>query len=212
MKLRIGLKSNHMETVNVIASIGSIITAAAAAATVIIAFCAYRLATKNLGFTADRHDRENVSIVFQSIDVDKYPMKVNFILYNRANVDLIIEDAHANIASADHGWTIRFHSFLPGNPNPNEEADFTWSYEGRNMKSYSNSHYDALAVEPSSKMQIQCELLMHEEVDSSLNVGTIKARLCYDKAATKEYELRIPNVPDIRQIMEAQLTLAKSRQ
>lgn len=211
MKSRIGLKSNHMETVNEIASISPIITAAAATVTAIIAFCAYRLATKNLGFTADRHGRENVSIVFQSLDVDKYPMKVNFILYNRANVDLIIENAHANIASADHGWTIRFHAFLPGKPTPNEEADFTWSYEGRNMKNYSNSHYDALAIGPNSKMQIQCELLMHDEIDNSLNVGAIKARLCYDKATAKEYELRIPNVPDIRRIMEAQLTLAKNR-
>ncbi len=189
--------------------IGSI-AASAAIVTASTAVIAYRLAKKNLGFTADKHDRESVSIVFQSIDISRYVMKATFVIYNRANVDLIIEDIFPKLASITQGWKVSFYT-SKNIDNESKEPKFVWSEQGRNIQNYSASSYRALAIVPESKMLIKAEILMHDAPSESLNLGKIKARLCYNQAKSREYEMVIPDVPDIQRIMKAQLALVNGK-
>ena len=186
--------------------ISSIIAASATAVTAVIAYFAYQLAKRNLSLIADKHNREGVSVVFESIEINRYNMAVKYTLYNRSSIDLLIEDAKANIPYPDHGWNISFYY-----PNSSKGQDFEWTHKGRNMMQYSNDRYHALTVAPNSEIKILCKLLMHESPHNSLKVAKIQVRLCYDKAESMKYELRIPCVLDTIRIMDAQRTIANAK-
>lgn len=174
-----------------------------------VAFYAYRLAKKNFAIIADKHDREAVSVVFDRFQCENYLIRPTFIIYNNANVALQIEGIELILHKSNMGWNAK----VEGNSSQRGYVNYLgeWNQEGLNDKRAKPHEFIASILKPREFARVRCEYLTSEDMDNNFVIGHIQARLCYDGAKSRSYELRIPRTPANEKLIKAQQVVHDNR-
>ena len=189
----------------------SFLAAIGAIGTAIVATCGYFLARKNFSVVADRHDRESVSVVFKKFRADNYLIYPSFIIYNNASVALLLENISLKIHTENMGWYAQVNGLHNGYNKPMAE----WTQRGL-KKQWGNSkevygitewteqdssEFHAIILKPKESAEISIEYLTSKDMDKNFNIGAITARLCYNGAKSRNYDLVIPDTIDSRKLI-----------
>lgn len=174
-----------------------------------VAIFAYRLASKNFAIIADKHDREAVSVVFDRFKCENYLIYPTFIIYNNANVALQIEGIELTLHKPNMGWSAKVEAHINGRGYVTDLGE--WNQEGLKDKRAKPHEFIASILKPREHARVKCEYLTSKNMDNNFVIGHIQARLCYDGAKSRSYELRIPRTPENEKLIKAQQVVHDNR-